>query len=187
MRITEKNLANVVELANRRRALKASVADEASLVQVAMRNEVLLGADPESVVLGRYADELARLWGWEAHLEKRISNEYGSGLPKIDTDEPDGTYLPRTRQRLKSSLRDELNSDGIEDDPIFDLIAEFFGVAAVLSVGKISQLDDPRISLVAEIKKRLKAPSQKGGGTSIASVTLTRLSENRLGRSANAS
>lgn len=156
------------ELADRLRALKNSAHTEACLIQEAMQKEALKSKDPEAV-RGTYLDEFSRLWAWEKHLRRQIENECGS-LPPIETAEPDGDCMPRSRKRIAQSLRDGLKDNQGNLDPLMGIVADLCGAASLLPIGKNSRIDDIRIKLQDEVKKRMKplagsAPPPGSGGT----------------------
>lgn len=150
-----------VELANRLRSLRASVSNEGSLVKIAMQNEIARGIDTPGVVIGRYKPELDQLWAWENHFSRLIGNEY-SDLPQVETEEPEGDCMPRSRRRIVRSLRNEFDDGSGTSDPLFDMLAELFGIAMVLSIWKISDVGSLAGALQAEMKRRLKPPVGSG-------------------------
>lgn len=170
------------ELASRLKALRDSVHAELSLIRDAMQAEAVISKDPEAV-RDTYADEFARLRAWEKHFQRQIENARNS-LPQIETAEPDGDCMPRSRQRIAQSLRDGLKDKQGNLDPLFGIVADLCGAASLLPIGKNSKIDDIRITLQDEFKKRIKPlgagtpppppPSGGGGGSVVTGAMLAK-------------
>lgn len=153
------------ELADKLRSLKASVHKEASLIKTAMHEEMIKSVDSKDMVNARYAKEFSRLWAWESHLQKLIENEHScSGFPQNISEEPEGEPMPRSRRRNTTLLRDELE-DGT-NDPLFDLMAQFFGASFVLGMAKTSNVKDSLLTLRVELENRMK-PAPKVTTTTV--------------------
>ena len=156
------------DFANKLRSLKSSVHTEASLIKSAMQEEMIKSVDSADIVAARYAKEFNRLWAWESHLQKLIENEHSSGgFPLNVTEEPECEPLPRSRRRATMLLRDELE-DG-SNDPLYDVMAQFFGAAFLMSMGKTSSATGSLVTLRDELEKRLKPVTKVSTTTSVTS------------------
>ena len=159
-----------LEFANKLRSLKASVANEASLIKISMQEDILKSRDGREIVIARYAPEFEKLWAWESHLQKMIENEHScSGFTPSVTVEPDHEPMPRSRRRVAGLMLAELD-DG-SNDPLFSIMAQFFGASFVLSISKSSSIKDPLLTLRAELQRRLK-PSPKASTTTMVTSAL---------------
>lgn len=155
------------EKEQRLKEIRIQISREGALILAACDAAVKKNSADEKNIRAEFQVELDRLNEWSRYLKSELNREF-PGLSGLTTDDekiedlkmPRGDCLSYTRKSIVDSVLESLG----EDDPIFEIIAEFCGSVMMIPFCPDHDLVQRRAKLKNEVKRRLKPEPDRSGG-----------------------